>query len=78
MSGQFEFDEKKTAQENIAAFLAHVESSNQGLGTLLRLNIDKMIPLPEFARRGPVRAAFNGEVKKQLDAALAAIKKPNG
>ena len=78
MSHAFEFDEKKSAQENIADFLTHVDSIDKTFAALLRQNIDKMLPLPEVARRGAVRAVFNGEIKKKLDAALAAAKAKNG
>jgi len=79
MSGQFDFDEKKTAQENIESFLSHVESTNKGLGQLLRAHLGKMLPLPEDSgRRSAGRAAFNAEIKKQLDAALAALKAKHG
>jgi hypothetical protein len=72
MSHAFEFDEKKSAQENIADFLAHIDSIDKTFATLLRQNIIKMLPLPEVAKRGTVRAVFNGEIKKQLDAAAKA------
>ena len=78
MAGQFDFDEKKTAQENIEDFLTHVESTNKAFGRLLRKNLDKMVPLPDASKRSAARAAFNGEIKKQLDAALAARKAKNG
>jgi hypothetical protein len=78
MSHAFEFDEKKSAQENIADSLVYTDSIDKTFAALLRQNIDKMLPLPEAARRGTVRAAFNGEIKKKLDAALAAAKAKNG
>ena len=73
----FEFDDKKSAEENIANFLAHIDSIDKTFAALLRQNIDKMLPLPEVARRGAARAVFNGEIKKKLDAALAAAKAKN-
>jgi len=78
MSQAFEFDEKKNAQENIADFLTHIDSIDKAFAALLRQNIGKMLPLPDDARRGVVRAIFNGEIKKTLDAALAAAKAKNG
>jgi hypothetical protein len=45
MAGQFEFDEKKTADENIEAFLSHIESVNKAFALLLRNNLDKMLPV---------------------------------
>lgn len=78
MSHAFEFDEKKSAQENIADFLVHIDSIDKTFAALLRQNIDKMLPLPEVARRGAVRAVFNSEIKKKLDAALAATKVKSG
>ena len=78
MSQPFEFDEKKSAQENIADFLAHIDSIDKTFAALLRQNIHKMLPLPEIARRGAMRAVFNGEIKERLDAALAAAKAKNG
>jgi hypothetical protein len=78
MNGQFDFDDKKTAQENIDDFLAHVESTNRAFGRLLRKNLDKMFPLPDASKRSAVRASFNDEIKRQLDAALAARKAKNG
>lgn len=35
MAVQFDFDEKKTAQENIEDFLSHVESTNPTPGAAL-------------------------------------------
>lgn len=78
MTKPFEFDEKKTAKENIADFLAHVDTIEPAFSTLLRNNIGTMLPLPDAAKRGAARAAFNGAIKKQLDSALAAMKGKNG
>ena len=78
MSGQFEFDEKKTAQENIDDFMRHIESTNTGLGALLRKHINKLLPLPDPGKRSAARASFNTEIKKLLDAALVARKKKDG
>jgi len=78
MPHAFEFDDKKGSQENITDFLAHIDSIDKTFAALLRQNIDKMLPLPEIPRRGAVRAVFNGEIKKKLDAALAAAKAKNG
>ena len=79
MPGQFDFDEKKTAQQNIEDFLAQVESNNGTLGQLLRKHLKNMIPLPEEPnKRSAARAAFNGEIKRLLDAALAAQKPKHG
>jgi len=72
MAGQFDFDERKSAQENIEAFLAHIESTNKGLGRLLRKNLDKMLPLQDPNKRGAARSSFNAEIKKKLDAVLTA------
>ena len=74
MAGQFKFDEKKTAGENIEAFLLYVESTNKAFGGLLLKNLDKMLPLPDVTKRSVARASFNSEIMKQLEAALAAIK----
>lgn len=78
MSGQFDFDEKQNAQENIESFLSYIESTNKGLGQLLRKHLDKMLPLPDASKRSAARASFNAEIKKQLDAILAARKAKNG
>jgi hypothetical protein len=78
MRQPFEFDQNKTAQENITDFLTHVDSIDSAFGGLLRRNIGTMLPLPEVAKRGVARAAFNGEIKRQLDLALAAMKGKNG
>ncbi len=78
MAGQFDFDEKKTAQENIEAFLSHIESANPALGPFLRKHLDKMVPLPDATKRSAARASFNGEIKKVLDAALVALKAKHG
>jgi hypothetical protein len=78
MSRAFEFDEKKSAQENIADFLTYIDSIDDAFAALLRQNIGKMLPLPEAAGRGTVRAAFNCEIKKKLDAVLAAAKAKDG
>jgi hypothetical protein len=74
MAGQFNFDEKKTAEENIEAFLLHVESTNKAFGGLLLKNLNKMLPLPDVTKRSTARASFNSEIMKQLDAALAAVR----
>jgi hypothetical protein len=74
MSVRLDFDTKKTAQENIEDFLAHVEATNTDFGRLLRAHLDKMLPLPEASRRSIARAAFNAEIKKRLDDVLAAKK----
>jgi hypothetical protein len=75
MAGNFKLDPKKTAEENICDFLAHIESEHGALGQILRAHIDKIFPLPRDAtQRSAARAEFNSEVKKQLDAALAAVK----
>ena len=78
MAGQFDFDEKKTAQENIEDFLSHVESTNTALGPLPHKHLDKMLPLPDATKRSTARASFNGEIKKLLDAALVALKAKHG
>jgi hypothetical protein len=78
MAVQFDFDEKKTAQENIEDFLSHVESTNPALGPLLRKHLDRMLPFPDAARRSAARASFNGEIKKLLDAAHVALKAKHG
>jgi hypothetical protein len=78
MTGQFDFDEKKTAQENIEAFLAHAELTNKAFGQLLRKHLPKIFPLPDSSKRGAARVAFNAEIKKLLDAVLAASETRHG
>lgn len=79
MAGGFNFDENKTAQENIDDFLAHVEATNKAFGPLLRKHLDRMLPLPSDATtRSGARASFNGEIKMLLDAVLAARKAKHG
>jgi hypothetical protein len=78
MSGQFDFDEKKTARENIEKFLAHVELTDKVFGPLLRKHLDKMLPLPDQSKRSAARAAFNAEIKKLLDAVIALGKANHG
>jgi hypothetical protein len=70
MSRQFDFDEKKSAQENISAFLSYVESFEPVFGALLRKHMNKMLPLPESGIRSSARASFNSEIKKLLDQAV--------
>lgn len=78
MAGQFHFDEKKSAQENIEDFISHIESTNTALGPLLRKHLDKMLPLPDASKRSAARASFNDEIKKLLDAALVSRKAKHG
>ena len=78
MAGQFDFDQTMTAKENIERFLLHVESGNKAFGLLLRKHLDKMLPLPDATKRSAARASFNGEITKQLDAAVAALRAKNG
>lgn len=70
MTGQFDFDENKTALENIEDFLAHVEITDKAFGQLLRKYLVKMFPLQDPSKRGAMRASFNAEIKKHLDAIL--------
>ena len=75
MSKPFELDPKKGALENIEDFLSHIEAMNTALGQALRKHIDKVLPLPlDPLKRSAARASFNSEIKKLLDAALAALK----
>ena len=78
MAIQFNFDEKRTAQENIEDFLAYVELTNNAFGKLLRRHLDKMLPLPDPSKRSAARASFNAEIKKLLDAVLTALKAKHG
>lgn len=78
LSTQFEFDEKKTAEENISSFLAHIESTHKVFGPLLQKHIARMLPLPEANVRSTARASFNAEIKKLLDAVLEATKSKDG
>jgi hypothetical protein len=72
--GNFTFDQKKTAQENIADFLAHIEAQNPALGLILRRHIAPMVPLPaDSIDRNARRTAFNKEIRKDLDVVLAAL-----
>jgi hypothetical protein len=74
MLEQFSFDENKTAQENIEAFVVHIESTDKLFGGLLRKHLDKMVPLPDQAKRSAARASFNLVIKQTLDAVLATRK----
>ena len=75
MAAQFDFDEKKTAQENIEEFLAYIEGTNKVVGQILRQLLPRMLPLPDDpTKRSAVRASFNSEIKKLLDAILTARK----
>jgi hypothetical protein len=78
MANQFDFDETKSAQENIDAFLTYIESTNKVLGLLLRKHLDKMLPLPDPNKRSAARASFNAEIKKMLDVVLTASKAKHG
>ena len=64
----FEFDPDKSAEENIDAFLLHVEGQSPELGKLLKANIGGMIPLPDGQKRAAARTAFNSAVKQALAA----------
>lgn len=75
MAATFDFDEKKSAQENISDFLKHIESVEPVLGPLVRKHIGKMLPLPEAVNaRSVARALFNAEIKTLLDQALVSSK----
>ena len=74
MPGNFTFDQKKTAQENIADFVAHIEAQNPAFGLILRRHIATMVPLPaDSIARSARRAVFNKEIRKDLDVVLAAL-----
>jgi hypothetical protein len=75
---EFEFDETRTAEENISSFLAFIESTDKVFGPLLQKHIARMLPLPEANVRSTARASFNAEVKKLLDAILEAAKSKDG
>jgi hypothetical protein len=75
MPTQFNFDPEKTAQQNIDDFLSYVRTKYPFLGQLLQTHVSKMLPLAiDPSKRSAARAAFNAEIKKQLDALLAAKK----
>ena len=77
MAAQFDFDEKKTTDENINDFLQHIASINKPFTQLLCKHLNKMLPLQDSTKQGAARALFNGEIKKQLDASLASVTAKN-
>jgi len=64
----FAFSETATAEENIEAFLSHLECLDAEMAALLRANVSELLPLPtDNAKKNRARARFNSEVSKALE-----------
>ena len=68
---EFAFDQNKTFEANLQAFLAELDSNDKDMTDILRRNIDKLTDVVRQGNRsGPARADFNAEVVKALEALL--------
>ncbi len=78
MTTGFAFDDKKSAEDNIADFISFIESQHPGLGPILTKHIQRILPLsPDPNKRSTDRNSFNSEIAKILDAlCLTAKAKP--
>jgi hypothetical protein len=62
----FKFDEKKSPEENISLFYTHLETIDKDLASLLKDNINILIPLPDGVNRTSVRQKFNKTISTAI------------
>jgi len=62
----FKFDEKISPENNIDLFYAHLETIDKDMASLLKNNINGLIPLPEGANRTLARQKFNMAVSTAI------------
>jgi hypothetical protein len=75
MATNIVFDENKSAEDNIAEFIAFIESQHPQLGPLLTKRLHKILPLsPDPNKRSAERSSFNKEIEKILDALCVAAR----
>ena len=64
---ELEFDSTLSTAENIEMFFQYLEGVNKEMATLLKDNIEKLVPLPtENAPRTMARSAFNKAVLNSI------------
>lgn len=68
MSDSFKFDPSVSSEANLDRFFEHLESIDSDLSTLLKDNVDALVPLPDPPGRTSARSAFNKVVADFLDA----------
>ena len=62
-----DFDSTKSFDDNLEAFLAHMEAEDTEMGKILRDNISKLKLANDDASRKRARADFNKSVTAALD-----------
>lgn len=64
----FTFDPSKSPEENIAAFLVHLESLDKEMAEVLRKRVPSIVPYPlEPSVRAAKRAQFSAAVRLDID-----------
>lgn len=64
----FTFDPNKSPEDNIAAFLVHLESLDKEMADILRKRVSSMVPYPlEPSVRATKRAQFSTAVRQDID-----------
>ena len=66
----FQFDDKKSFDENLDRFLEHMEIEDPDLGAILRLHVDKLKVATDDASRRRARTQFNDSIVAALDEKL--------
>ncbi len=64
------FDDTKSFDENMEAFLAHMDNIDSELGTVLRAHIDQLRDVYDERSRKDARTGFNDGVLVALDEIL--------
>ena len=63
----FSFDSTLSTKDNIEKFLAHLDTIDLDMSSLLRANISSLLPLPEGLDRSTRRTKFNQAISAGLD-----------
>jgi hypothetical protein len=65
-----QFDDAKDFDDNIEAFLVHMDAEDAELGAILRTNIDSLKSAYDDRTRREARTVFNEGVVSSLDESL--------
>lgn len=64
----FEFAAEASREENVEAFLSHLDTIDPEMAALLRAHIGKLLPLPDDgARKNRARSSFNSAILAALE-----------
>jgi hypothetical protein len=67
------FDETRSFDNNLEAFLNYMAVEDPELGAILRAHVSKLLEATDEGRRRAARSAFNSGVRDALDMLASAI-----